>query len=94
MPLIVSCPDCNIPAEITERFSLPSTDGPVNHVAVRCAAGHHFRMAADRLTIFNGGAAEAESGLGEKAAPVRHPPEPAGFHNLVAVSDPIPRVGR
>jgi hypothetical protein len=37
-------------------------------------------MAADRLTIFNGGrAAEAESGLGEKAAPVRHSPEPAGF---------------
>jgi hypothetical protein len=53
---------------------------------VRCAAGHHFRMAADQLTIFNGGAAEAESGLGEKAAPVRHPPEPVGFHNLVAVS--------
>ena len=45
----ISCPDCDVPAEITERFSLPSTDGPVDHIVVRCAAGHCFRMAADRL---------------------------------------------
>jgi hypothetical protein len=38
-----------VPAEVTERFSLPSTDGPVGHVALSCAAGHHFRMAVDRL---------------------------------------------
>jgi hypothetical protein len=46
---VISCPDCGVPAEITERFSLPSTDGPVSHIALSCAAGHHFRMAADRL---------------------------------------------
>jgi hypothetical protein len=45
----ISCPDCAVPAEITERFSLPSTDGAVDHIAMRCAAGHCFRMAADRL---------------------------------------------
>jgi hypothetical protein len=45
----ISCPDCDVPAEITERFSLPSTDGPVGHIVVRCAAGHCFRMASDRL---------------------------------------------
>jgi hypothetical protein len=45
----MSCPECNAPAEITERFSLPSTDGPVSHVALHCAAGHHFRMPADKL---------------------------------------------
>lgn len=50
MLTVISCPDCSVPAEITERFSLPSTDGPVKHVALRCAAGHHFRMAADRLS--------------------------------------------
>jgi hypothetical protein len=49
MQTLVSCPDCGVLAEITERFRLPSTDGPVEHIAVRCAAGHHFRMAADRL---------------------------------------------
>jgi hypothetical protein len=48
---VISCPDCGVPAEITECFSLASSDGPVAHVAVCCAAGHHFRMAADRLAI-------------------------------------------
>jgi hypothetical protein len=46
---VISCPDCDVPAEITERFSLPSTDGAVEHIVVRCAAGHCFRIAADRL---------------------------------------------
>jgi hypothetical protein len=48
MPILVSCPDCDVPAEITERFRLPSTDGPVDHIVLHCAAGHHFRMPADR----------------------------------------------
>ena len=50
MLTVISCPECGVPAEITDRFSLPSTDGPVAHVATSCAAGHHFRMPADRLT--------------------------------------------
>ena len=49
MLTVIACPECDTPAEITERFSLPSTDGPVEHVVVQCAAGHHFRMAADML---------------------------------------------
>jgi hypothetical protein len=46
---LTSCPQCGAPAEITERFLLASTDGPVPHVALACAAGHHFRMAAEGL---------------------------------------------
>jgi hypothetical protein len=46
---LIFCPECNVPAEVTERFSLPSTEGPVDHVALACAAGHHFRMASDLL---------------------------------------------
>lgn len=49
MQILVSCPDCGVPAEITERFCLPSTDGPVEHIVLHCAADHHFRLAADRL---------------------------------------------
>ena len=49
MPTLVSCPECAVPAEITERFSLPSTDGPVDHIVLDCAASHHFRMPADML---------------------------------------------
>ena len=48
---MTSCPGCGAPAEITERFTLASTDGPVAHVAVCCAGGHHYRMAADRLPV-------------------------------------------
>jgi len=49
MQTAISCPECDAPAEITERFSLPSTDGAVEHIVLRCTAGHCFRMAADRL---------------------------------------------
>jgi len=49
MLTVISCPECGVPAEITDRFSLPSTDGPVAHVATSCMAGHHFRMPAEML---------------------------------------------
>ena len=45
----ITCPECGAAAEITERFTLASTDGPVAHVALSCADGHHYRMAADKL---------------------------------------------
>lgn len=47
---LVSCPECDVPAEVTDRFTLPSTEGPVAHVAVSCAAGHHFRMPSELLS--------------------------------------------
>lgn len=34
MQTLVSCPDCGVPAEITERFRLPSTAGPVDHIVL------------------------------------------------------------
>lgn len=46
---LVACSECRLPAEITERFWLDSTDGPVLHVSVSCVDGHYFRMPADRL---------------------------------------------
>jgi hypothetical protein len=48
-PALISCPDCELPAEVVDWFSLDSTDGPVDHVALGCIDGHHFRMALDRL---------------------------------------------
>jgi hypothetical protein len=38
-----------MPAEVTDLFSLYSTEGPADHVALACIAGHYFRMALDRL---------------------------------------------
>jgi hypothetical protein len=51
MLTLVSCPDCTAPAEISERFSLASTDGPVDHIVLSCVGGHHFRTAADLLAV-------------------------------------------
>jgi hypothetical protein len=49
MLTLIPCPECEAPAEVTGRFSLPSTDGPVDHVVLCCSAGHHFRMASELL---------------------------------------------
>jgi hypothetical protein len=46
---LVPCPECELPAEITERFWLDSTDGPVLHVCLTCVDGHYFRMPAELL---------------------------------------------
>jgi len=49
------CPQCGAPAEITDRFTLASTDGPIEHVAMECAASHHFRLP---ITMLPGASAE------------------------------------
>lgn len=36
----VTCPDCGEIAEVRDRFVLPSTDGPVEHVQTLCVARH------------------------------------------------------
>jgi hypothetical protein len=51
MLTLTSCPECHAPAEVTDRFAMASTDGPVAHVAVSCLAGHHYRMPADKLPV-------------------------------------------
>jgi hypothetical protein len=37
-----TCPEpgCSMPAEILERFTLLSTNGPVEHLKTVCARGH------------------------------------------------------
>ena len=50
MLTVVACPECEVPAEITDRFSLSSTDGPVDCVALSCVGGHHFRMPSELLS--------------------------------------------
>ena len=47
---LVGCPECDAPAEVVDRFELPSTSGPVEHVKVRCLHRHWFTMAAANLT--------------------------------------------
>jgi hypothetical protein len=35
-------PDCDAPSEIVERLTVPSTDGPIEHVKIRCLRRHPF----------------------------------------------------
>lgn len=39
-----TCPECGEIAEIRDRFVLPSTDGPVEHIQLLCLRRHGFVM--------------------------------------------------
>jgi hypothetical protein len=45
--MLVRCPQCGLPAEITDRFTLAGTSGPVEHVRTMCAGGHWFTPLVD-----------------------------------------------
>jgi hypothetical protein len=45
--MLTTCPSCLRRAEIVDRFTLPSTDGPVEHVKVRCIDGHVYTVLVD-----------------------------------------------
>jgi hypothetical protein len=51
MPTTISCPDpaCTAPAQILDRWTWESTNGPVDHVKTSCARGHRFTPTLDTL---------------------------------------------
>jgi hypothetical protein len=46
---LVVCPECAAPAEVVDRFALPSTDGEVEHVKLQCLGRHWFLLPAAAL---------------------------------------------
>jgi hypothetical protein len=40
--MYVRCPQCAQPAEIIDHFTLGSTDGPLEHVKLKCSSGKHW----------------------------------------------------
>jgi hypothetical protein len=44
-----TCPDCGAPAEVTDRCTLESTDGPMEHLRVVCVRRHWFLLSAASL---------------------------------------------
>jgi hypothetical protein len=54
--MFYDCPTCNFPAEIVERWIMESTDGPIEHVFIRCPEGHWFKCSVEFLER-KGGAA-------------------------------------
>jgi hypothetical protein len=50
MMSLVPCPDpgCRAVAEISDRITVGSTHGPIEHVRTLCLDGHHFLLPASR----------------------------------------------
>jgi hypothetical protein len=48
---LATCPEpaCGLPAEITDRFVLRSTDGPIEYVRAYCLGKHIFTVPAARM---------------------------------------------
>jgi hypothetical protein len=46
---MTTCPTCGQPADILDRPVLESTDGPVEHVRIRCVNGHAYLLPTDTL---------------------------------------------
>jgi hypothetical protein len=46
-----SCPQCGLVAEVVDRDVWPSTDGPVEHLHVRCVDRHRFVLPASSLEL-------------------------------------------
>jgi hypothetical protein len=44
-----TCPECGAPAEVTDRFALAGTDGPMEHLKVICVRRHWFLMSTRSL---------------------------------------------
>jgi hypothetical protein len=49
MPDTIPCPQCGAPAQITERFWLDSTEGPVKHLKTGCVSKHWFTPRAETV---------------------------------------------
>jgi hypothetical protein len=52
---LIVCPDltCRAPARIVDRWTLGSSDGPVEHVKTGCQRGHWFTIPVDSLYFQN-----------------------------------------
>jgi hypothetical protein len=42
-------PSCGATAEITARYALRSSDGPIEHVSTYCVRQHRFVLPTERL---------------------------------------------
>jgi hypothetical protein len=64
---LYDCPSCALPATASPRGRAASTHGPVDHVFVRCIAGHWFLGPTDML-LAGDGAAEIDDPAQRRAA--------------------------
>jgi hypothetical protein len=81
---------CGLPAEVRCRFTMCSTDGPVESAMISCPAGHSFNGAIESLTWEGGqhaaGQARAASSARREGRP--GPREARAGGGRLAVRDP------
>lgn len=79
---------CGLPAEVRRRFTMRSSDGPLEAAMIRCPAGHWFNGAIDSLT---GSENKHEAGIAAAASAARHgslPRTPEGRDSTAGVTRP------
>ena len=61
---------CGLPAAVEYRYTMQSTDGPLESVKIRCPRGHWFSGPVDSLTLNKqAGPSSARPGSASTAAP-------------------------
>ncbi len=68
---------CGLPAEVSHRFIMRSTDGPMERAKIRCPVGHWFNGPIEFLTWDNtdkrdSGTTSVASGTGRASLTVGH----------------------
>jgi hypothetical protein len=71
---------CGLPAEFTYRFTMQSTDGPVDSAMIRCPAGHWFNGPVESLTLPGTGRRDRDTAA---AAVSGRRDNPAGGRNWI-----------
>jgi hypothetical protein len=79
---------CGLPAEVTCRFTMRSSDGPLESVMIQCPGRHRFNAPVEFLT-FEDDPAPPGTGTGAAPAPeaTAAPAEPGGPASLRLLAD-------
>jgi hypothetical protein len=59
---------CGLPAEVTHRYTVRSSDGPMEGAKIRCPRGHWFNGPVESLTLPPAGRHDRQS---PAAGPIR-----------------------
>ncbi len=54
---------CGLPAEVQDRYTVTSTDGPLESVRIRCPRGHWFNGPVESMTLARPAMAGGLSGM-------------------------------
>ena len=71
---------CGLPAEVRCRFTMRSSDGPLESVMIQCPARHHFNAPVEFLTFGDGSSPSRTQTSAAAPAPetAAAPVQPAG----------------